>query len=153
MKKLMLSSIVSLSLVLVFLLPSYADAAAYQSSSAKEKVIEVGKNYIGTAYRFGGSTPKGFDCSGFIGYTYSRATGKKLPRTTTQLFSQGTGVNKSQLQKGDMVFFSTYKKGPSHVGIYIGNNNFLHASTSRGVTIDSLSNKYWNPKYIGARRI
>ncbi|MFS0784641.1 C40 family peptidase [Bacillus sp. 1P06AnD] len=153
MKKLVVSSIVTLSIVCALLMPTDTQAASYNSASTQEKIISVGKQYIGTAYRFGGTTPKGFDCSGFVGYTYSKATGQKLPRTTTQLFNKGKAVQQKQLQKGDMVFFSTYKKGPSHVGIFVGNNSFMHASTSRGVTIDSLSNSYWNPKYIGARRL
>lgn len=152
MKKIIVSSILALSMIFTFLLPTNTEAAANQLS-IQEKVINEGKKYIGTKYRFGGTTPSGFDCSGFVGYTFNKATGKKLPRVTTQLYKTGIDVDKNQLQIGDLVFFTTYKKGASHTGIYVGNNKFIHSSTSKGVTIDSLSNSYWKPRYLGAKRI
>ncbi|WP_019243468.1 MULTISPECIES: C40 family peptidase [Bacillus] len=152
MKKIIVSSVLALSLISTFLLPNYTEAAS-TTTVEQNKVINTGKKFIGTKYRFGGTTPSGFDCSGFVGYTYSKAIGKKLPRSTSELYQTGKAVSKSNLQVGDLVFFTTYKKGASHTGIYVGNNKFIHSSSSKGVTIDSLSNSYWKPKYIGAKRI
>lgn len=156
MKKLFVSSILTLAMLFTFLLPSYTEAASKppvaKQVSVQDKIINEGKKYIGTKYRYGGTTPSGFDCSGFIGYTFKKAVGKKLPRTAASMYKAGKIVNKKQLQKGDVVFFTTYKKGASHAGIYVGNNKFMHASSSKGVTIDSLSNSYWKPKYLGAKR-
>jgi cell wall-associated NlpC family hydrolase len=123
------------------------EAASYGSSAAV-----MAKKYIGVPYKWGGTSPKGFDCSGLIGYSYSKA-GKKIPRTTGQLYKTGQAVQKKSLKKGDVVFFSTYKKGPSHVGLYLGGNQFIHASSSKGVKIDSMSNPYWSKAYYGAKRI
>lgn len=80
-------------------------------------------------------------------------TGIQLPRTTIGQFNIGTSINKEDLKKGDLVFFETYRSGPSHLGIYIDNNNFIHASSSKGVTISSLDESYWKSRYIGARRV
>ncbi|MEK6454422.1 C40 family peptidase [Caldifermentibacillus hisashii] len=112
-------------------------------------IIAEGKKYIGTPYVWGGSTPQGFDCSGFLSYVFAR-NGKSLPRTVETIWNAGQPV--STLQKGDLVFFETYKTGPSHAGIYLGNRQFLHAGSSTGVTISSLDNSYWSPRYLGAKR-
>lgn len=115
-------------------------------------IIATAKKYIGVPYVWGGSTPSGFDCSGFVQYVF-KAHGISLPRTSKQQYTVGSWVSKSNLQPGDLVFFDTGGSGISHLGIYIGNNQFIHASTSKGVIITSLSNTYWAPRYYGARRI
>ncbi len=115
-------------------------------------IIATAKKYIGVPYVWGGSTPGGFDCSGFVQYVFN-AHGISLPRTSKEQYSVGTKVSKSNLKAGDLVFFDTEGNGVSHLGIYIGNNQFIHASTSKGVTITSLSNTYWAPRYYGAKRI
>ena len=115
-------------------------------------VIATAKKYIGVPYVWGGSTPSGFDCSGFVQYVFN-AHGISLPRTSKQQYGVGAYVAKANLKAGDLVFFDTEGNGVSHLGIYIGNNQFIHASTSKGVTITSLSNTYWAPKYYGAKRI
>lgn len=127
------------------------------SASALRKVspsavIATAKKYIGVPYVWGGSTPNGFDCSGFVQYVFN-AHGISLPRTSKQQYGVGTYVAKANLKAGDLVFFDTEGNGVSHLGIYIGNNQFIHASTSKGVTITSISNTYWAPKYYGAKRI
>ncbi|OIK11665.1 C40 family peptidase [Bacillus sp. MUM 13] len=151
MKKVLFAAVIILSLFLELLAPSSRAEAAFSS----EKVVQEGKKYIGVHYRYGGTTPSGFDCSGFVGYTYRKATGKILPRTASGIFSTGQYVSRSSLKKGDIVFFSTIKskRGASHTGIYIGGSKFIHASTSKGVSIDSLKTSYWRAKFIGARRL
>ncbi|MBQ8769104.1 MAG: C40 family peptidase [Oscillospiraceae bacterium] len=115
-------------------------------------IIATAKKYIGVPYVWGGSTPSGFDCSGFVQYVFAQH-GIQLPRTSKQQYGVGTSVSKSNLKAGDLVFFETDGNGVSHLGIYIGNNQFIHASTSKGVVISSLSNTYWAPRYYGAKRI
>jgi cell wall-associated NlpC family hydrolase len=115
-------------------------------------IITTAKKYIGVPYVWGGSTPSGFDCSGFVQYVFN-AHGISLPRTSKQQYGVGTYVSKANLKAGDLVFFDTEGSGISHLGIYIGNNQFIHASSSKGVIITSLSNTYWAPRYYGAKRI
>ncbi|MEK5137654.1 NlpC/P60 family protein [Priestia sp. FSL W8-0001] len=115
------------------------------------KVINKGKQYVGVPYRWGGTTPRGFDCSGFISYTFKQGAGITLPRTVAEIYKKGTRV--TSLQPGDIVFFQTYQKGASHAGIYMGNNQFLHSSSSKGVSVASLKDSYWSKRYIGAKRI
>ena len=116
-----------------------------------QAVIATAKSFIGVPYATAGASPSGFDCSGYTQYVMSK-NGISIPRTAATQFTKGTSINRSNLQAGDFVFFETYKAGASHVGFYIGNNNFIHASSS-GVMISSLSNSYWSPRYVGARRI
>jgi cell wall-associated NlpC family hydrolase len=110
--------------------------------------------YRGARYRRGGMSARGFDCSGFVKYVYE-SKGVKLPRTSYEMFRCGTPVAKSDLRAGDLVFFAnTYRRGISHVGMYVGNGEFIHASTSRGgVRVDKLDGAYYQRKYAGARRI
>lgn len=115
-------------------------------------VIRTAKQYIGTPYKFGGVTPKGFDCSGYMQFIYNK-NHISLPRTADLQYETGFKVSVSTLQPGDMVFFSTYEKGASHCGMFVGDGKFIHTSTSKGVRIDELSDNYWRPRYLGARRI
>ncbi|MFZ7133830.1 MAG: NlpC/P60 family protein [Eubacteriales bacterium] len=121
------------------------------SEIKRDKVVLVGKSFIGVPYQWGGSTPSGFDCSGFTAYVFKQ-NGLYLPRTSSQQYNFGTWINRSYLKNGDLVFFNTSGSGVSHVGIYIGKNKFIHASSS-GVMISDLNNSYWNPRYMGAKRI
>ncbi len=116
------------------------------------RIVQSSLRYIGVPYVFGGTTPSGFDCSGFTRYVFANA-GISLPRTADAQYTRGTPVSYSDLLPGDLVFFSTYTYGASHVGIYLGNGRFINASTSRGVAIDSLRSSYWSSCYIGARRV
>lgn len=116
------------------------------------KIIATAKKYIGVPYVWGGMTPSGFDCSGYVQYVFA-ANGISLPRVTTQQYKVGSSVSKSSLKAGDLVFFNTSGSGVSHVGIYIGSNQFIHSSSSKGVVISSMSNSYWSARYYGARRV
>jgi len=116
-------------------------------------VIKTAKSLQGVPYVWGGSTPSGFDCSGFTQYvmTHNRIT---IQRTAALQYQQGTWVDKSKLIPGDFVFFSTYAAGASHVGIYIGGGQFIHASSGAGkVIISLLSNTYYTQHYLGAKRM
>ncbi|WP_079475276.1 C40 family peptidase [Marinococcus halophilus] len=117
------------------------------SSGSVSGLISTAKQFIGVPYVWGGTTTRGFDCSGFTQYVYKQ-NGTNLPRTVAQQYAASKKVSSPQV--GDMVFFTTYKAGASHNGIYIGNNQFIHAGSSTGVTISSMSNSYWAPRYIGA---
>ena len=121
------------------------------SNYISRRIINSSLNYIGVPYVFGGTTPSGFDCSGFTSYVFANA-GIYLPRTADAQFDAGMPISKSELRAGDLVFFQTYTWGASHVGIYLGDNQFIHASSSRGVVIDSLNSSYWVNTYFGSRR-
>jgi len=106
----------------------------------------------GAPYRNGGSTPDGFDCSGFVQYVFE-LNGLAVPRATREQFRMGRSIDRDHLAPGDLVFFSTVAPGASHVGIAIGNDEFVHAPSSRGVVrVERLSADYWRRRYIGARR-
>jgi len=113
-------------------------------------IINTAKQYVGVPYRWGGTTPSGFDCSGFVGYVMNQHR-IGLPRTSAQMYTVGKAV--SSPQPGDLVFFSTYAPGASHAGIYVGNNEFISSTSSKGVKIESMSNPYWGPRYVGARSL
>ncbi len=112
------------------------------------------KRYVGVPYKYGGQSPKGFDCSGLTAYVYKRH-GVKLPRSANKQARVGKPVKKPHLRAGDLVFFSTGKKRQvSHVGIYVGNDKFIHASSSgKKVTTASLSSSYFKKNYHSARRV
>ena len=123
------------------------------SITTANALIATAKKYLGVKYVWGGSTPSGFDCSGYVQYVFKQH-GISLNRTVSTQFQHGTAVSRSNLQPGDLVFFqNTYTTGLSHIGIYIGNGEFIHASSSQGVTISQLSNSYWNSHYHSARRV
>lgn len=115
-------------------------------------LTKTAHSYLGTPYLMGGTTRRAIDCSAFTQNVY-RAHGIKLPRTADIQYNVGNKVPRGQEQPGDLVFFETYLPGPSHVGIYLGNGKFIHASSSRGVTITPLSSYYFGPRYLGAKRV
>ncbi len=119
----------------------------------KAKILYTATYYTGVPYTWGGVSPEGFDCSGFTHYVFLK-NNIIIPRVAADQYNVGEWVNRNSLQVGDMVFFTTYKEGPSHVGIYIGNNKFVHASSGAGkITISDLNNNYYKQRYIGAKRV
>ncbi|MGE4274255.1 MAG: NlpC/P60 family protein [Desulfitobacterium sp.] len=126
--------------------------ATSRGSADGSSLVDRALSLQGTSYVFGGTSTSGFDCSGFTKYVYSGA-GVSLPRTSYDQFSSGSAVSSDNLQSGDLVFFSTYAPGASHVGIYIGNGKFVHASNpGSGVKVSGISDSYYGPRYLGARR-
>lgn len=117
-----------------------------------QRILRTATRYMGTPYVWAGTGGGGFDCSGFTMRVFMQ-NGIPLRRQADWQFTQGQKIARADLQPGDLVFFSTYAPGASHVGIYIGNNQFIHASSSRGVTISSLGESYYSKCYIGARRM
>jgi putative cell wall-binding protein len=112
-------------------------------------IVKTAKQYIGTPYKWGGTSPSGFDCSGYIGYVFGKHN-INVPRTTTGMWDEGKRVGSPSV--GDLVVFETYKPGPSHVGIYMGNNEFIHAGND-GVEVTSMNNVYFKPRYLGSVRV
>ena len=130
-----------------------ASALQKPGTTNANAILATAKIYLGVPYVWGGSTPNGFDCSGFVQYVFAKH-GISLPRTSKQQWTVGTSVSKSNLVPGDLVFFAnTYTSGVSHLGIYMGSGQFIHASSSKGVIISELSNSYWSSHYHGAKRI
>ncbi|SDM39703.1 C40 family peptidase [Bacillus sp. OK048] len=125
-----------------------ATHAPISTVSKAQLVIAEAKKYIGTPYLWGGNTPAGFDCSGFSKYVFEKA-GISIPRTAATQWSGLKAVGSPS--PGDLVFFETYAPGPTHLGIYMGDNKFIHAGTSTGVTITDMNNPYWEPRYLGAK--
>ena len=121
------------------------------SRSDSSALVQNARSLVGVPYVFGGTSRSGFDCSGYTQYVF-KGSGISMPRTASEQFSVGSSVNRAQLQSGDLVFFSTYAPGASHVGIYIGGGSFVHASNS-GVRTSSLSESYYASRYLGARRV
>lgn len=116
-----------------------------------QKIVDTAQKYMGVPYIWGAETPSGWDCSGFTRYVMNE-NGISLPRTAAEQFATGTPVERNKLQAGDLVFFTTYKPGASHVGFYMGNGKFIHASSvAKQVTISSLDEQYYKDRYIGAR--
>lgn len=111
---------------------------------------------IGTPYRLGGSDPQlGLDCSGFVNHVFRQTAGLQLPRDSAAISQVGEELDPAELQPGDLVFFNTLDRPFSHVGIYLGDNRFVHAASSRsgGVMLSNLTDQYWSRRFEGARRV
>ncbi|WP_446718050.1 C40 family peptidase [Cupriavidus sp. OTU4054] len=120
-----------------------------------EEISIQAMSLVGTPYRYGGNTPdSGFDCSGLVRYVVQRAASVTLPRTTEQMGTRGTSLNRSEVASGDLVFFNTTGRANSHVGIYVGQNRFVHAPATGGtVRLEDMGKSYWATRYNGARRV
>lgn len=129
-----------------------------QSSGGRsdaDALLSNAMGLLGVAYRFGGTSPStGFDCSGFMQHIFRKAFAVNLPRTSAQQAQVGTHVSRANLQPGDMVFFRTSGRRISHVGMYVGNNRFIHSPrTGKRIEITNLGSKYWSARYATARRV
>jgi len=138
-------------------LAAFAGRKPYQMPVLADSILERGMSLIGTRYRFGGTSEAGFDCSGFIGYLFREEAGMNLPRSTREMINVDAPlVSRSKLEPGDLLFFATNgRRGRvSHAGIYLGDNQFIHSSSSRsgGVRVDSLGDSYWSKTFIEAKR-
>lgn len=131
--------------------PHYQTEASAESSEKTEKLWQIFERYQGTPYHYGGTTARGFDCSGFITTAYRESLGQKLPRSTSQMLRHGKVVQTENIEPGDIVFFRIAGKD-QHAGIYMGDNRFIHASTSSGVIASELNAHYWQGRLSQARR-
>ena len=130
------------------------ESASRGSQSRMDSLIKFATSLLGSKYRHGGESPKGFDCSGFIRYVYKQFGVDLVHSSSGQFKGLSEKVDKADLTAGDLVFFGSSSKNINHVGIYIGNNEFIHASTPKtGVIISSLSESYYSSRYQGARRV
>lgn len=123
------------------------------AASVSEELVDFSKTLTGIPYLYAGNTTSGFDCSGFLKYVYDKFN-ISLPRISSDQFAGGKAIDKGELVPGDLVFFNTANSGGvSHSGIYLGDNNFIHADSTKGVKISNLENeRYWKNTYFGAKR-
>jgi len=129
----------------------FAHAIVARSSALASSLTRSAMRFLGTPYSFGGTSTRGFDCSGFVQHVFAMM-GVHLPRTADAQYDAGRKIA-GAMRPGDLVFFQTYTAGVSHVGIYLGNDRFVHASSSQGVTVSSLHESYWATRYLGAKRV
>ncbi|WP_338448512.1 C40 family peptidase [Niallia oryzisoli] len=139
----------ALSLWFTSLFGVQAEAA---SQTQGQQIVSYANTLNGSPYKYGGTTPKGFDASGFTKNVFENSVKVKLPRTSADQFKQGTAVKVNELQPGDLVFYKTNGKSVSFVGIYIGKDQFIGA-TSKGVRVQSMNTAYWKNCYAGAKRM
>ncbi|WP_368544145.1 NlpC/P60 family protein [Enterobacter soli] len=123
-----------------------------ESGPLRSRILDQYQKWKGTHYQWGGTTHRGVDCSALMQHLFSDAAHLDLPRTTGEQIHRGVQVAQYRLKAGDLVFFQT---GPNrrHVGVYIGDSQFIHASTSQGVTVSTLADSYWQSHFITARRV
>ncbi len=136
-----------------------------ESSTAYQKILEIRQrasdltfkamDMLGIRYKRGGNTPEnGLDCSGFVRYVFKDVLGANLPRTSAEISKVGEHIDPKDLQPGDLVFYNTLRRGFSHVGIYLGDNKFIHSPSAGGqVRVESMDIAYWKKRFNGARRI
>lgn len=138
-----------------FQMPDKTVRADDRSANPAYQLIEQGKAYLGVRYRRGGTSREtGLDCSGLVQNVFRSALGLDLPRTASDMARLGLKVGRDELQPGDLVFFNTTRRANSHVGIYVGDGQFLHAPASGGVVrIETMNQRYWRSRFNGARRL
>lgn len=122
----------------------------------QQEILLYALSLSGTQYKYGGRTEdRGFDCSGFVSHVFRQVAGMALPHNALAISQAGARIEKNELQPGDLVFFNTLRRAFSHVGIYIGDNRFIHASSSKtgDVMVSDMTEKYWSKRFDGARRL
>ena len=134
---------------------SFASTVSSAVVDKTEILINNAMQLIGVRYRWGGNTPQsGLDCSGFVRYVFNDTFGFLLPRKSAQMSKVGLQIGKEELRPGDLVFFNTMRHAFSHVGIYVGDNKFIHApSKGKAIRVDDMTKVYWEKRYNGARRL
>lgn len=135
--------------------PDQRDYFTLANPKHAQEMVIYALGLLGTGYRFGGSNPEaGLDCSGMVSYIVEQVSGRKLPHNAAQIARQTRPIRVAELQPGDLVFFNTSNRPHSHMGIYMGKGQFVHAPSSRGVVrIENLDNIYFRPRIDGARRL
>ncbi|MDO8789126.1 MAG: C40 family peptidase [Sulfuritalea sp.] len=130
---------------------SFVDRATATAQDAIDQAMDL----LGIRYRWGGSSPEaGFDCSGFVSHVFREGLGLILPRSSKEMSKSGEAISQDELRPGDLVFFNTMRRAFSHVGIYVGDNQFVHAPRTGGrVRIEDLRDSYWMKRFNGARRV
>jgi hypothetical protein len=118
-----------------------------------KNLLQASEAWLGVPYRYGGQSRSGIDCSALVGSVYREAYGITLPRSTSEIAKQAKRIKKSELACGDLLFFTIKDKRASHIGVYLANGKFLHASTSKGVSVADLSSAYWSKYFSGAGRV
>lgn len=131
------------------------EAVSYDSSRRAAELAMHAMSVIDAEYRYGGNSPRtGIDCSGLVRYVYKKAWGAELPRTAASISEVSERIETNELRPGDLVFYNTQKRPFSHVGIYLGDNKFVHApSKGNRVRVDNMDSKYWQVRFNGARRV
>lgn len=135
---------------------STQNAQASSATGGVQSLLDKGLSFLGIKYRFGGNGPEngGFDCSGLVRRVFGDAMGLNLPRTAADMAKLGDKVNRDELKPGDLVFFNTMRRSFSHVGIYLGDNRFLHAPSKGSVVrVEEIDGSYWQKRFNGARRL
>ncbi len=149
----------SVSFLFILLLSACQSTHLHTSSSptnpAMDELTEYALSLTGTPYKYGGTSPdSGFDCSGFVGHVYKHTLGKSLPRSSAAISHIGVSQKSESLRPGDLVFYNTLHKPYSHVGIYLGDGQFIHSpSSGKSVSVVNMNEDYWQARYNGARRL
>jgi cell wall-associated NlpC family hydrolase len=135
--------------------PSALDEVFERFANRASDLVMQAMGFLGINYRYGGNTPEsGLDCSGFVRLVFKEAWGSNLPRTSAELSRVGKPIAAKDLQPGDLVFYNTLKRSFSHVGIYLGDNKFIHSPSAGGkVRVESMTMDYWRKRFNGARRL
>ncbi|NHM32726.1 C40 family peptidase [Neobacillus terrae] len=151
--KKILAGFTILAMAIAFMFASSMEKA-HASVSWGQEVTAVGMLSLGKPYKWNGTTPKGFDASGYTQYAFKTSAAKMtLPHSSKEQYKLGKAVTLKNLKEGDLVFFNTSGKGVSFVGIYLNKDQFLAVTVNKGVSIQSLSSKYWKDRYVGAKRV
>ena len=151
-----MKNLLPLFLISIMLLVACQSTPQRRSSNhSSNELTEYALSLQGTPYRYGGNSPdSGFDCSGFVGHVFKHTLGKTLPRSSADISRIGVNLQYASLKPGDLVFYNTLHKPYSHVGIYLGDDQFIHSpSSGKSVSIVNMNDTYWRTRYNGARRL
>lgn len=143
-------------LLVLLLLDTGAQATELRPAEVIQEIPFYALSLIGTPYKYGGNHPEtGMDCSGFVSHVYGQIAGIQLPRSSLEISQHGEPLKPADLQPGDLVFFNTLNRAFSHVGVYLGENRFIHASSSQtgAVMLSDMAQPYWSKRFDGARRL